>query len=84
MLHPGSMGDSGGKQVSNWRRLYYVRISMSDGQEFVKEFDDYTESRGFVKSCRKETDLFCIETNSEGEVWLNPKQITTVKMVKVL
>lgn len=38
---------SGGKQVSNWRRLYYVRIKMSDGQEFVKEFDDYTKSRGF-------------------------------------
>ena len=70
--------------MSNWRKLYHVRIMMSDGQEFVKEFGDYTESRGFVKSCRKETDLFCIETNSEGEVWLNPKQITTVKVVKVL
>ena len=70
--------------MSNWRTSYYVRIRMSDGQEFVKEFDDYTESRGFVKSCRKETDLFCIETTSDGMTWLNPKQITTIKMVKVL
>ena len=57
---------------------------MSDGQEFVKEFDDHTESRGFIKSICDETHPFCIETTSDGKTWLNPKQITTIKMVKVL
>ena len=70
--------------MSNWRTLYHVRIRLSDGQEFVKEFDDYTESAGFVKSCRKGTDLFRIKTNSEGEVWLNPKQITSIKLERIL
>lgn len=70
--------------MSNWRTLYYVRIRLSDGQEFVKEFDDYTESRGFIKSICDAKYPFCIETNSDGKTWLNPKQITTIKMVKVL
>lgn len=70
--------------MSNWRTSYYVRIRMSDGQEFVKEFDDHTESRGFIKSICDETHPFCIETTSDGKTWLNPKQITTIKMVKVL
>lgn len=70
--------------MTNWRTSYYVRIRMSDGQEFVKEFDDYTESMGFIKSILDENHPFCIETNSDGKTWLNPKQITTIKMVKIL
>ena len=65
--------------------LFKVYFRMSDGQVFEKEFDSFTAASRYVRDVKDLKTLFCIDDKIfESEAWINPKQIVSAEVMRVL
>ena len=65
--------------------LFKVYFRMSDGQVFEKEFDSFTAATQYVYDVKGLKTMFCIEDKTlESATWINPRQIVSAEVMRVL
>lgn len=71
--------------MTNQSRLFKVHFCMSDGQEFEREFRSYTEATKYICDVRELKTMFCIDDKTfESATWINPKQIVSAEVRRIL
>ena len=71
--------------MKDQEHLFKVYIRMSDGQVFEKEFKTYSAAAGYIWDIKALKTMFCIRGDAfESETWINPKQIVSAEVMRVL
>lgn len=71
--------------MTSQSKLFKVHFYMSDGQEFEREFRSYTEATRYIYDVRGLKSMFCIDNRVfESATWINPKQIVSAEVRRVL
>lgn len=71
--------------MTSQSKLFKVCFRMSDGQVFEKEFKSFAEAIQYVHDVKGLKALFCIGGETfESATWINPKQIVSAKVVRIL
>lgn len=71
--------------MTSQSKLFKVCFRMSDGQVFQKECRSFTEATKYVYDVRDLKTMFCIENRTlESAIWINPKQIVSAEVTRVL
>lgn len=70
-------------------QIWTVKVKMTDGQEFVKEFGTSNAAMGFIEDIgqtKKGVYVFDISTKSPYKpcLYINPKQITSIRMERII
>lgn len=66
-------------------RLFKVNFRMSDGQIFEREFRSYTEATKYIYDVKGLKTMFCIDDKTfESATWINPRQIVSAELRRVL
>ena len=69
--------------------IWTVKVQMTDGQEFVKEFGTSNAAMEFIEDIgqtKKNAYVFDISTKSPYKpcLYINPKQITSIRMERII
>ena len=71
--------------MTDQQRLFKVYFHMSDGQVFQKEFRSYTEAAQYIYDVKGFKTMFCIDDRTfDSATWINPKQIVSAEVRRIL
>ena len=75
--------------MRDMKQLWAVRVKMTDGQEFLKEFSTSHTAMEFIEDIRqtkKNAYVFDTSTTSPHEpcLYINPKQVTSIRLERIL
>lgn len=71
--------------MTDQQRLFKVNFRMSDGQMFEREFRSYTEATRYIYDVKELKKMFCVDDKSfESATWINPRQIVSAEVMRVL
>ena len=71
--------------MTSQSKLFKVHFYMSDGQEFEREFRSYTEATQYIYDVKGFKTMFCIDDKTfNSATWINPKQIVSAEVRRVL
>lgn len=71
--------------MTSQSKLFKVHFYMSDGQVFQREFRTYTEAARYINDMKGLKKMFCIDDKAfESATWINPRQIVSAEVVRIL
>ena len=71
--------------MTSLSKLFKVHFYMSDGQEFEREFRSYTEATRYINDMKGLKTMLCIDDKVfESATWINPRQIVSAEVVRIL
>lgn len=71
------------------QQLWAVRVKMTDGQEFLKEFPTSHAAMEFIEDIRQtKKNAYVFDTSMTSPympcLYINPKQVTSIKLERIL
>ena len=71
--------------MTDQQRLFKMYFHMSDGRVFERAFRSYTEATKYICDVKELKTMFCIDDKTfESATWINPKQIVSAELRRVL